>query len=167
MKMNASLQKIDHSALRVNQVTIILLSLIAFLLNAPWLVVLVTAFMLIGTMIDKPGFLFIYRQVLKPAGLVKPQILLDNPEPHRFAQGFGSVVMAAGSLALWAGLQPLGWALVWLVIILAALNAFAGFCAGCAVYYWLNRIHIPGFRRTPPAGTIPGMRPKALTTDES
>ena len=165
--MNASLQKIDHSAIKVNQLTIILLNVIAFLINAPWLAALVTAFMLIGTIIGKPGFLFIYRQMLKPAGLVKPKILLDNPEPHRFAQGFGSIVMAAGNLALWVGLESLGWALVWLVTILAALNAFAGFCAGCAVYYWLNRFHMPGFRKAPPAGTLPGMRPNTLVTDES
>ena len=42
-----------------------------------------------------------------------------------------------------------------------ALNLFAGFCAGCAVYYWLNRLQVPGFARTPPPGTFPGMRPRA------
>jgi hypothetical protein len=54
----------------------------------------------------------------------------------------------------------LGWSLVWLVIALAALNLFAGFCVGCAVYYWLARLNVPGFAQHPPAGTLPGMRPK-------
>ena len=58
------------------------------------------------------------------------------------------------------GASGLGWGLVWLVAALAALNAFGGFCVGCAVYYWLNRLQIPGFRKAPPAGTFPGMRPQ-------
>ncbi|MGA2477407.1 MAG: DUF4395 family protein [Spirochaetia bacterium] len=53
------------------------------------------------------------------------------------------------------------WLLTWLVIVLAAANLFLGFCAGCAVYYWLNRLQVPGFGKTPPSGTFPGMRPKA------
>jgi len=54
----------------------------------------------------------------------------------------------------------LGWGLVWVVIALAALNLFGAFCVGCAVYYWLNRLKVPGFVKSPPAGTFPGMRPK-------
>jgi hypothetical protein len=92
---------------------------------------------------------------------VRPDVLSDNPEPHRFAQGLGAAFLAAGVLALFAGWIWLGWGLVWLVIALATLNLFAGFCAGCAVYYWLNRLHVPGFVKSPPGQTFPGMRPKA------
>jgi hypothetical protein len=91
---------------------------------------------------------------------VKPDVIDDNPEPHRFAQGFGAVVMALGTGFLLAGATAPGWGLVWLVIALAALNLFAGFCAGCAVYYWFNRLHVPGFVIAAPDGTFPGMRPK-------
>jgi hypothetical protein len=103
----------------------------------------------------------IYAQILKPRGWVKPELLQDNPEPHRFAQGFGGVVLAISSLAFLLGSATLGWALGWLVIALASLNLFAGFCVGCAVYYWLNRLNVPGFVKTPPAGFFPGMKPKA------
>jgi hypothetical protein len=158
--MTETLQKIDHSALKVNQVTIILLNILAFILNLPWLAALVAAVMLLGTLFGIPGFGFIYRYILKPLGWVKPNVLMDNNEPHRFAQGFGGVVMLGGSLALYAGLKALGWGLVWMVAALAALNAFGGFCVGCAVYYWLGKLHVPGFTKSPPAGTIPGMRPR-------
>ena len=40
-------------------------------------------------------------------------------------------------------------------------SLFVGFCAGCAVYYWLGKLHLPGFVKTPPPGTFPGMRPKS------
>ncbi len=160
------LKNIDHSAMVVNQVVIILLNIVAFVLNLPWLAALVTAAMLIGTFVGVPGFGFFYRFVLKPAKLVQPLVLRDNPEPHRFAQGLGGAFMLAGSLALFAGYSVLGWSLVWIVAALAALNAFGGFCAGCFIYYWLTRFGISGFSKNPPAGTFPGMRPKGVAANE-
>ena len=158
--METPLQKVDHAALKVNQSFIIGLNILAFILNLPWLALIVTLAMALGTVLKMPGFGFVYKYALKPRGWVKPDVITDNPEPHRFAQGFGAVVMAAGVAALFAGTAPFGWGLVWLVIALAALNLFAGFCAGCAVYYWLNRLNVPGFVKPPPTGTFPGMRPR-------
>lgn len=158
--MSENLRPVDHTALRVNQITIITLNILAFVLDLPWLAALVALAMILGTILKTPGFNFIYRYALKPTGLVKPDMLMDNPEPHRFAQGLGGAFMVAGSLALWAGYTLLGWGLVWMVAALAALNAFAGFCVGCAVYYWLSRLSVPGFHKSPPAGTFPGMRPR-------
>jgi hypothetical protein len=154
-----SLERIDHSALAVNQIVIILLGALAFVLDRPWLAAFVAAVMLIGTLVGGPGFGFLYRFLLRPAGWVRPNVLLDHPEPHRFAQGLGGVVLLAGALAGLAGLSALGWGLVWLVMALAALNAFGGFCVGCFLYYWLTRLGVAGFSKAPPAGTFPGMRP--------
>ncbi|HSL28216.1 MAG TPA: DUF4395 domain-containing protein [Anaerolineales bacterium] len=154
------LQKVDHSALKTNQSIIISLNLLAFILDLPVLAVLVAAVMGFGTALKVPGFGFVYRYVLKPRGWMKPDILDDNPEPHRFAQFLGFLFMTAGAIALYLGAAVLGWSLVWLVAALAALNAFGGFCVGCAVYYWLNRFNLPGFSKQPPAGTFPGMKPK-------
>jgi len=153
-------RRVDHSALRVNQAFIIALNILAFVLAQPALALAVTLVMLAGAVFRTPGFGFVYRLLLKPLGLVKPDVIEDNPEPHRFAQGFGAVVMAGGTIALYAGLGSLGWGLVWLVTALAALNLFAGFCVGCAAYYWLHRLNVPGFVKEPPAGSFPGMRPK-------
>jgi hypothetical protein len=159
--MTTPLQKVDHSALRVNQASIIGLLIVAFIFNAPWLAAIVAGVMAFGSARRQPGFRVLYTGFLKPRGLVPPDVLNDNPEPHVFAQGFGAVVLGIGVAALLAGVSVVGWALVWLVIALAALNLFAGFCAGCAVYYWLNRVNVPGFAKAPPPNTFPGMRPKA------
>lgn len=138
-------RKVDQSALKVNQTFIIGLLLLAYLLNAAWLVAFVAVVMVLGTAVPALSlFKGIYQYGLRPAGLVKPQIIADNPEPHRFAQGFGGVVVALAALTLFAGLS-VGWALAGLVVILAALNLFLGFCAGCFVYYQLNRLGVPGF----------------------
>lgn len=159
--MAEQLGKVDHSVLRVNQASIILGLLAAFIFDIPWLAAAVALVMLVGTAIGKAGFFLLYTAILRPIGIVKPHILVDNPEPHRFAQGFGGVVAALSAALLFLGAPAAGWALSWLVIVLAALNLFVGFCAGCAVYYWLNRLQIPGFLKAPPAGTFPGMRPRS------
>ena len=73
-----------------------------------------------------------------------------------------TLVLLAAVVLLYAGAAFVGagWALVWLVVALAALNLFVGFCAGCAVYYWLGKLRLPGFVKSPPPGTFPGMRPR-------
>ena len=162
--MSETQTKVDHSVIRTNQATIIILLLIGFILNFPWLVTLTALVMIIGTVIKRPGFAFIYTSWLKPRNWVKPDVLQDNPEPHRFAQGFGAVVLTISTIALITGAGVLGWELTWLVIALASLNLFIGFCAGCAVYYWLNRLKVPGFGKSAPVGTFPGMRPKASSS---
>jgi hypothetical protein len=154
-----TLTKVDHTAIKTNQVVIIILNILAFIINAPWLAGIVALVMIIGTLLKTPGFKFVYR-ILKSVGLAKPDVLLDNPEPHHFAQGFGSIVILAGTVSLFAGATVLGWGLVWLVAALAALNLFGGFCVGCAVYYWFNRLNLPGFTKSPPENTFPGMRSK-------
>jgi hypothetical protein len=156
-----TLQKVDHSAIKTNQLFIISLSLLAFILNQPILAAFVALVMGAGSLLKTPGFGVIYRSILKPRGWMKPDVLADNPEPHRFSQIVGFLFMAAGSVALFLGSAGAGWTLIWIVIALASLNAFGGFCAGCAMYYWLARINAPGFGRKPPAGTFPGMKPKA------
>ena len=155
-----ALQKVDHSALKANQLFIISLNVLAFIFNLPVLAAFVALVMGIGSLLKIPGFGFIYKYILRPRGWMKPDVLDDNPEPHRFAQVLGFLFMTAGSIALFSGAGLLGWSLVWLVAALAALNAFGGFCVGCAVYYWLSRLNLPGFTKQPPAGTFPGMKPK-------
>ena len=150
MNEHKSARMVDRSALRVNQAFIIVLLIIAFLLDN-WLVVaLVGSIMLLGTAVPRLSlFKQIYSRVLKPSGLVNSDVIPDNPEPHRFAQGFGGVVLVLAVLSLLLGQAVVGWALVWLVVILAGLNLFLGFCAGCFLYYQLNRLNVPGFEHSP------------------
>ena len=162
-----NLKKIDHSAIKTNQAVLITLGIFAFALNLPWLVLLVAVVFLLGTAFGRPGFGFIYRYALKPLGWVKADLRLDHHEPHLFSQALGGLMMGAGSLALFMGAPLIGWALVWIVIALASLNLFAGFCVGCMIYYWLTRLNAPGFRKAPPEGTFPGMRPDTRVYDES
>ena len=143
-------RQVDHSALRTNQVFIITLLLIAFVIDSVWLVAFVGFVMLIGTAVPTWGlFKRIYTLILKPLGFIKPDVIEDNPEPHQFAQGFGGFVIVGAVISLFLSANLLGWVLVWLVLILAGLNLFLGFCVGCFIYYQLSKFGIPGFLAEP------------------
>jgi hypothetical protein len=145
-----TVQKVDHSALRTNQVFIIALLVIGFALDTWFIAAFVSAVMLIGTIWPGAGlFKRVYQHLLKPNGLVKPDVQVDNPEPHLFAQGLGGVFALASVLTFLADWRVVSGALTWIVIVLASLNLFLGFCAGCFVYYQLNRLGVPGFTASP------------------
>ncbi len=133
--------RVDRTALRTNQAFIIALLALAFVAAQPWLVAFVCAVMALGTALPQAAlFQRIYRDVLRPAGLLKPDVHEEDPAPHRFAQGMGAAVLLAASVALFAGAATLGWGLAFVVIALAAVNLFFGFCAGCFVYFQLARL---------------------------
>ncbi len=140
-------RKVDYSALRTNQAFIISLLLMAFIFDAKWLVTFVAVVMLLGTFVPKLSlFKAVYGYLLKPRGLVKPDVKADNPEPHLFAQGVGGTFLAVATIAFVLGASFVGWVLTWIVIALASLNLFAGICVGCLMYYWFNRLGVPGFK---------------------
>ena len=143
-------KKVDTTALKFNQVSIITLTLLGFLLNQPYLVLFVGVVLAIGTISPEAAlFKQIYFKLLKPNNLLKANIIDDDPTPHQFAQGVGALFLLAGSTLLIFNSVFLGWFLVWIVIVLAAVNLFLNFCAGCFVYYQLDRIGLlprPGGR---------------------
>ncbi len=143
--------RVDQTALKFNQASIIVLLVLAFLLNAAWLVALVAAVMLIGTFWPQAGlFKLFYARLLKPAGLLKPKVVEDDPAPHLFAQGLGGVFLVLSTLALWGGLAVVGWLLAGMVVVLAAINLFLNFCLGCFIYFQFARrgvrLELPGWR---------------------
>jgi hypothetical protein len=135
-------QKVDTTALKFNQASIVILTLLGFVLDQPYLVLLVGLVLAIGTIMpDAALFKQIYLKGLKPAKLLKANVIADDPAPHQFAQGVGALfLLASSSVLLTVGATGLGWTLAWIVIILAAVNLFFGFCAGCFVYYQLDRV---------------------------
>ena len=143
-------RRIDQTGLRVGMAVTIIALLVAFVLNLWPLVLLVAVAQLLGGL-DSPyaPYKLFYQDVLKPRGLVKPNVITDNPEPHRFAMLVGAGFNFAATLTLLTGATVLGWSLVWVVIALANLNFWVNFCVGCYVYYQLGKFGVPGFNRAP------------------
>ncbi|MHB8627717.1 MAG: DUF4395 domain-containing protein [Aggregatilineales bacterium] len=143
-------RRVDHSALRVNQVFIITLLILAFVTNLWPLVGYVALVMLLGTFFPVAAqFKLVYFNLLRPAGIVKPDVKIDNPEPHLFAQLVGGIFNLVATIAFIIHLPTVGWILAWIVVALAALNLFAGICVGCLMYYQLHRLGVAGFTRAP------------------
>ncbi|GAB4407348.1 MAG: DUF4395 domain-containing protein [Anaerolineae bacterium] len=135
-------QKVDTTAIQFNQASIIVLTLLGFVFNQTWLALLVGMVLAVGVI--WPGaslFKLIYLKLIQPIGLLKANVIDDDPAPHRFAQGLGALFLLASSLTL-LGLNNdvVGWMLTWIVIILASINLVFNFCAGCFVYYQLDKL---------------------------
>ncbi len=151
--MAAALRKVDHSGLRTGQAITITVLLLGFILNS-WVLVAFVAVSQLLAAVDAPfaPYRLIYRHIVKPSGLVKPVVIDDNPEPHRFAQLIGSIFNGVATMLLLAGVPTVPWVLVWIVIALANLNLWLNICLGCMMYYQLNRLHVPGFTQAPLSG---------------
>jgi hypothetical protein len=150
MTFKEPVRRVDQSAIKVNQALIAALLLEAFLLNSLPLVAFVALVMLAGAVSPELAlFQIIYRDGLRPAGVMKPRIVIDNPEPYRFAQGLDGVVIALGLTALMTAHATLGWTLVLLVAAIEAVSLRLKFCAGCFLYYQLNRLGVPRFGHSP------------------
>jgi hypothetical protein len=59
--------------------------------------------------------------------------------PKRFAQGIGAALTSAAVVLFFTGFQPAAWVLLGLLIVAASLEAFVGFCLGCAIFGFLQR----------------------------
>ena len=132
--------KVDHMALKFNQGAIILLLSLAFVLNAVWLAAFVAGVMLAGTLWPQAGlFKLLYSRGVLPLGWLKPDVRADDPQPHLFAQGVGGLMLLLALLGFGLGSPLIGWALVAVVVVLAAVNLLFSFCLGCFLYFQLAR----------------------------
>jgi hypothetical protein len=135
---------VDQNALRTNQVFIVATVAIAFLLGAErgaWLIALLAVCMAIGVISPGNGPIqLLYRKVLVPAGIVRPNREADSAAPHRFAQAMGAVCLSLAAIVLFLGFDLAGWGLGFIVLALALVNLLFGFCTGCFIYLQLGRL---------------------------
>src|SRR4051794_20827271 len=142
-------RRVDVNALKTNQATIVAVVLLAFVLGTgnggAWLVAALAISLAIGA--ARPGYgpiQLLYRHVLLPAGVIKPNSRPDDPAPHRFAQAMGAGVLALSAILLFAGATVVGWAFAWIVLALALVNLVFGFCTGCFIFLQLRRAGVTG-----------------------
>jgi hypothetical protein len=133
--------KFDANTLRFNQLSIVALVASAALLGQPWLVALVGAVLLTGTLEPRLAlFKQLYARALRPALRLAPRWTDDDPRPHNFAQGLGGLFLLGAGLAFALGLGVIGWGLSAAVVALALLSLTTNICVGCFLYYqWRTR----------------------------
>jgi hypothetical protein len=145
-----AVQAFDRSVLKVGQGFIIGLNIVAFALGFvlqvryAWVLSLIVGLIMLGGIASPNLALFkqFYLRVLKPRGIVKPNVVQEDATPHQFAQGVGGSFLLASAVAFLAGAAEVGWVLVWIVIVLAFVNFAFDFCVGCQMYFQLDRFHL-------------------------
>lgn len=140
--------RLDAHALKFGNGATIVLLLLAFVLNMPLLVAFVALAQLLGGLnLSFAPYRLAYQAALR-AQLLRPKVMVDNAEPHRFAMLVGAGFNGVGAGLLLAGAEA-GWLPVAVVVVLANLNFWLNFCLGCWMYYQLNRLGVPFFRVSP------------------
>jgi len=144
----------DRSVLKVNQVVLMGGLLVGYLvslarpLGAIALPVF-AAMMLHGAAVPSQSLpRQLYLRALKPRGLVRPRVVIEDPAPHRFAQLVGGVFLAAASILALPGFYVAAWTLGWIVVALAFLNFAFDICVGCIMYAQLVRVGVLPLRRS-------------------
>src|SRR3989304_6637256 len=92
--------QVDHNAIKFGQVTIVLAVAIAWLFDLGWLVRLRAAVLLANVAWPVWGPIRLaYRYVILPLRIVRPNLVVDESAPHRFAQGVGGGLLGAAPSA--------------------------------------------------------------------
>jgi Domain of unknown function (DUF4395) len=136
--------RVDTHLAKFTQACVVVLTAVAFILQWPVLTLITMLCMGISAFAPAASpFRLLYRNIVLPLHLLKPRIVEDDPAPHRFAQGVGTLFLIAATLVLFfTNATVVGWILDLIVFVLAGINLTVGFCAGCFVYYHLGRLGI-------------------------
>ncbi|RDV09305.1 DUF4395 domain-containing protein [Arthrobacter sp. RT-1] len=138
MSLFAFPNPVNEYAARVTAGLVVLLALLTAAAGSVWgLLAIAAGFwlrLLFGPRISPLALLSV--KVITPRlGKVK---LVPGP-PKRFAQGIGAFVSTASLLLYAAGAVPAAWTVLGILVVAASLEAFLGFCLGCAIFGLLQR----------------------------
>ena len=143
----------DRSVLKVNQSILITTIVVAYFVGlfhsgAAYVLPALAVMMLAAVASPQTNLpRQLYLHFLKPSGLVKPRVHVEDPAPHRFAQLVGGVFLAAASIFVFVGVLGVAWILAWIVAALAFLNFAFDICVGCIMYAQLVRAGVFPLRR--------------------
>jgi Domain of unknown function (DUF4395) len=139
-----TIAKIDLTSLKFNQACIIIFTSLAYLLNIYWLVAFVGLVLSLDTLIPGTGlFKLTYKNIVKPLKFLKPNVSEESKTPHQFAQGMGGIFLLVSYFLLqYSGFTLIGWGISFIVIAFAFINLSLNFCAGCFIYFQLQKIKV-------------------------
>ena len=139
--MPNGITRVDRTALKFNQASIITIVAAAFVSQLPWLLAALALVLLVGTAVPSAGaFKLFYAKILRPLGILRPDVVEEDNVQHLFAQGLGGIfLIAAFALLIDNNYPVLGWGIAFLVAALALVNLTVNFCLGCVLYLRLRR----------------------------
>lgn len=124
---------IDARGPRTLQATVAIVTGLAFLLKAPWLVGLMAAQLVIGLTLGRRWCLpcVFWFKVLQPR---IGEGRIEDARAPRFANILGALFLTTATILFIAGLATAGWVVTLMVTALASLAAISGICVGCEMY---------------------------------
>jgi hypothetical protein len=139
--MPNGITRVDRTALKFNQASIIAIVAVAFVLQLPWLLAGLALVLLVGTAVPSAGaFKVFYTKLLRPLRILRPDVVEEDNVQHLFAQGLGGIFLIGSFAFLIENSYPvIGWILAFLVAALALVNLTVNFCLGCFLYLRLRR----------------------------
>jgi hypothetical protein len=133
---------VDRNQAKFSQACTVLLVILAFIFQSSALVAIAAICLALSVLAHQMSpYSLLYKGVVVPLGLLKPKIVEDDPNPHRFANGIGTVFLVASSFFLFfTPFETVGWVLDLIMFVLSGINFTIGFCLGCFMYYHLGRL---------------------------
>lgn len=124
---------IDERGPRTLQSTVAIVTALAFLFDAPWLVGLIALQLVVGLTFGRRYCLpcVLWFKVLQPR-LGEGRI--EDSRVPRFANILGAIFTTAATVLFVLGFDTAGWALTLMVTTLASLAGISGICVGCEMY---------------------------------
>ncbi len=111
------------------------LLVLAFVVNAPWLVAVALASIGVSAAFGLRWSIYgaIWRRIVRFLAL--PPTTPEHEYPPRFAQTLGSVALILSLVAFGLGAPAVGWVFAFAVAGLQTLLAVTGYCLGCRLYF--------------------------------
>ena len=130
---------VNETSARIVATGAVLMSVLFVVTGNPWVLVPLTygfvARVLTGPLLSPLGS--IATEVITPR-LKREHVLVAGP-PKRFAQGIGAAFSIAGSVLWILDMQTASRVVIAMLAGAASLEAFVGFCLGCAIFARLMR----------------------------
>lgn len=124
---------IDERGPRTLQSTVAIVTGLAYLLDAPWLVGLIALQLVVGLSLGRRYCLpcLLWFKVLQPR--IGEGRIEDSRVP-RFANILGALFTTTATVLFILGFATAGWAITLMVTTLASLAGISGICVGCEMY---------------------------------
>ena len=134
--------RVDRNQGKFSQACTVLLVALAFAFQSPVIVAIAAISLALNALAHRISpYSLLYKGVVVPSGLLKPKIVEDDPNPHRFASAIGMVFLVASTILLiFTPFKTVGWVLDLTIFVLSGINLTVGFCLGCFMYYHLGRL---------------------------
>jgi hypothetical protein len=138
--MTSTEKRVDLRAVKFNQATIVVVSLVAIWLD-PIILLPLAAILLAGTFFPQLAlFKRFFAEVLQPLLRLPEATVLDDPRAHNFAQGMVGTTTLLAYLSYLIGLPVLATAILAMNIALCLLSITTSFCVGCQLYFQYRRL---------------------------